>query len=179
MVCSRIFLPHQNIFLSSPPTWKSQNMPVMLDYCRAGSTPVEDCGLRDFVKLVGAKLRKTKETQGERRRGGYAILSTLAGQKWAQCGIGWFLLFWCGIQKTQEMDELNHFDKLCLVQYEGYKRQQRHKLGGCLDGLRFFNKLAAGPKQGGAPRESFSWQGNKLLFSKSQFCSWLCFQNSF
>ena len=28
------------------------------------------------------------------------------------------------------MDELNHFDKLCLVQYEGYKRQQRPKLGG-------------------------------------------------
>ena len=27
------------------------------------------------------------------------------------------------------MDELNHFDKLCLVQYEGYKRQQKHKLG--------------------------------------------------
>ena len=81
MVCSRTFLLHQNIFPSSPPTWKSQNMPVMLDYCRAGSTPVEDCGLRDFAKLVGAKLRKTKETQGERRRGGYAILSTLAGQK--------------------------------------------------------------------------------------------------
>ena len=70
MVCSRTFLLHQNIFPSSPPTWKSQNMPVMLDYCRAGSTPVEDCGLRDFAKLVGAKLRKTKETQGERRRGG-------------------------------------------------------------------------------------------------------------
>ena len=27
------------------------------------------------------------------------------------------------------MEELNHFDKLFLVQYEGYKRQQRHKLG--------------------------------------------------
>ena len=74
------------------------------------------------------------------------------------------------------MDELNYLDKLCLVQYEGYKRQERHKLGGGLDGLRYFDKLAAGPKQGGAPRESFSWQGNKLLFSKSQFCSWICFQ---
>ena len=27
------------------------------------------------------------------------------------------------------MDELNQLDKLFLVQYEGYKRQQRHKLG--------------------------------------------------
>ena len=80
-------------------------------------------------------------------------------------------------EKRRRLIDLNLLDKLCLVQYEGYKRQQRHKLGGGLDGLRYFDKLAAGPKQGGAPRESFSWQGNKLLFSKSQFCLWICFQN--
>ena len=34
------------------------------------------------------------------------------------------------------LDDLIHVDQLCFVQYEGYKRQERHKLGGGLDGLR-------------------------------------------
>ena len=38
-------------------------------------------------------------------------------------------------EKERRLDDLNHLDKLCLLQYEGYKRQQRHKLGGGLDGL--------------------------------------------
>ena len=45
-----------NIKIYFPPTWKSQNMLMMLDYCRAGSTPVEECGLCYFGKLAGAKL---------------------------------------------------------------------------------------------------------------------------
>ena len=52
------------------PTWQELGGPkyagllVMLDCCRVGSIPVEDCGLCYFGKLVGVKLWKTKETQG-------------------------------------------------------------------------------------------------------------------
>ena len=45
-----------NIKIYFPPTWKSQNMLVMPEYCWAGSTPVEDCGLRNFANLARAKL---------------------------------------------------------------------------------------------------------------------------
>ena len=67
-------------------------------------------------------MKKTKETQGNS-----------VGKGEAKC---FDESVYYKKEKIRRLIDLNLLDKFCLVQYEGYKRQQRHKLGGGLDGLR-------------------------------------------
>ena len=92
---------------------------------------MEDCGLCYFGKLVGVKLRKNKRDTRKQ-------CTAVRGRGKLNLKVCAVLMKACSTEKEKKrkLDDLNHFDKLCLLQYEGYKRQNRHKLGGSLDGLR-------------------------------------------